>query len=145
MLKHFRNFAVVVITWYVMSFAGDLLAYVAQFAFGVVGDSARPGTIVLMHLVSGLPHIIVTPLAGGIAGSALRPRGEAKWLWLLATLFVAGYLVSMATGYPIGQWSVADDLGVALVAALLVGGVHLGGRIVRKRSQLASDSALHRT
>jgi hypothetical protein len=118
---------------YVCSFAAGLLAYGAQFLFGVTGNSGRAGTVVLMHLVAGLPEIVVSPLAGLIAAAAVRPKGDVKWIVALAVLNLARYAGSNLLGHPIDGWSNEDFIGIILVAALLVAGVCFGGWIIRRR------------
>lgn len=145
MLATFRNIAVIVITWHVCYLAGGLLAYGAQFMFGVVGDSQRPGTVVLMHLVAGFSVLLLSPLAGVIGAAGIRPKGEVKWVVALGGLFLVNYITSTAMAYPIDDWSVEDFIGIILVGCLLVVGVSFGGSIIRKRAQTAANSRVQPT
>jgi len=138
MLATFRNIAAITVTWYVWSFIADILAYGSQFVYGVVGDSDRMGSVILMHLVLNVPHIVVSVFAGAIAAVAVRPKGDVRWVAGLAGLLLLAYVISLALAFPIQAWSTEDFIGIILVSGLLVAGVHLGGSIIRRRLRPAA-------
>lgn len=136
MLRLFRNIATILVTWYVYSFFAGVLAYGAQFVSSVVGSSDRPGSIVLMHVASGVPHLLISFLAGMVAAAAVRPKADFKWVTALASLVFLSHLISTTMVLPISAWGAEDSIGILLVGALLAAGVIVGGSVIRRRAQL---------
>ncbi len=112
--------------WAVSGLAGGLFSLLSNLLPRYVASTARPGSLVVMHIVASIPWALGTLVAGAAAAVVLPVARRAVWLNVLALLIILQYLSVATYGWHWNKLNADDRVGAVLTGILLAAAFFLG-------------------